>query len=60
MGNTSSHTHEPLERGFTRDRFGDIKNTVGLFMISFCLGFVFLLIFFLLFTVMLNQLTFTL
>ncbi|XP_031617465.1 protein numb isoform X2 [Contarinia nasturtii] len=27
MGNTSSHTHEPLERGFTRDRFGDIKNS---------------------------------
>lgn len=36
MGNsTSAHTHEPLERGFTRDRFGDIKNTVCLFIILF-------------------------
>ncbi|TMW43875.1 hypothetical protein DOY81_011043 [Sarcophaga bullata] len=26
MGNTSSHTHEPLERGFTRGKFGDVKN----------------------------------
>lgn len=29
MGNTSSHTHEPLERGFTRGKFGDVKNGVG-------------------------------
>ncbi|CAD7085811.1 unnamed protein product [Hermetia illucens] len=27
MGNSSSHTHEPLERGFTRGTFGDVKNT---------------------------------
>ncbi|XP_017843958.2 protein numb isoform X2 [Drosophila busckii] len=26
MGNSSSHTHEPLERGFTRGKFGDVKN----------------------------------
>lgn len=26
MGNSSSHTHEPLERGFTRGTFGDVKN----------------------------------
>lgn len=29
MGNSSSHTHEPLERGFTRGKFGDVKNGVG-------------------------------
>lgn len=29
MGNSSSHTHEPLERGFTRGgKFGDVKNSV--------------------------------
>uniref|UniRef100_T1GQS7 PID domain-containing protein n=1 Tax=Megaselia scalaris TaxID=36166 RepID=T1GQS7_MEGSC len=28
MGNSSSHTHEPLERGFTRGgKFGDVKNS---------------------------------
>ncbi|XP_017006294.2 protein numb isoform X1 [Drosophila takahashii] len=26
MGNSSSHTHEPLERGFQRGKFGDVKN----------------------------------
>ncbi|XP_055379325.1 protein numb [Condylostylus longicornis] len=26
MGNSSSHTHEPLDRGFTRGKFGDVKN----------------------------------
>lgn len=31
MGNTASHTHEPLERGYARDAYGDIKNTVCLF-----------------------------
>lgn len=31
MGNTPSatHTHEPLEHGFVRGKFGDIKNAVG-------------------------------
>lgn len=30
MGNSSSHTHEPLERGFTRGgKFGDVKNSVS-------------------------------
>lgn len=30
MGNTSSHTHEPLERGnFQRGKFGDVTNGVG-------------------------------
>lgn len=28
MGNQPSHTHEPLEHGFTRDAYGDIKNSV--------------------------------
>lgn len=27
MGNSTS-THEPLERGFTRGTYGDVKNTV--------------------------------
>lgn len=39
MGNTSSHTHEPLERGFARDRFGDIKNTVCLTIIMISSSF---------------------
>jgi len=34
MGNSSSHTHEPLERGFTRGKFGDVKNGVGFFLNS--------------------------
>lgn len=38
MGNTSSHTHEPLERGFARDRFGDIKNSVCFFLFLFRYG----------------------
>ena len=29
MGNSSS-SHQPLERGFTRGTFGDIKNVVGI------------------------------
>lgn len=28
MGNSSSHTHEPLDKGFTRGTYGDVKNTV--------------------------------
>ena len=29
MGSSSSHTHEPLERGFTRGgKFGDVQNSV--------------------------------
>lgn len=27
MGNSSSHNHEPLDRGFTRGTYGDVKNT---------------------------------
>ncbi|KAJ6646426.1 Protein numb [Pseudolycoriella hygida] len=27
MGNSSSHTHEPLDKGFTRGTYGDVKNT---------------------------------
>lgn len=35
MGNTASHSHQPLERGYARDAFGDIKNTVCLIYFSF-------------------------
>lgn len=36
MGNSSSHTHEPLDKGgFTRGTYGDVKNTVCNFMFSF-------------------------
>lgn len=27
MGNSSSHTHEPLDKGFTRGTYGDVKNS---------------------------------
>lgn len=31
MGNSSSHTHEPLDKGFTRGTYGDVKNTVCIY-----------------------------
>lgn len=39
MGNSSS-SHQPLERGFTRGTYGDIKNVVCIHIscISFCHG----------------------
>lgn len=36
MGNTASHAHESLDKGFTRGTFGDVKNTVGFFVLFFC------------------------
>jgi hypothetical protein len=33
MGNSSSSHHQPLERGFTRGTFGDVKNAVCSFFI---------------------------
>lgn len=36
MGNSSSHTHVPLERGYTRDAYGDIINTVCLLKFFIC------------------------
>lgn len=50
MGNTASHTHEPLERGYARDAYGDIKNTVCLFYLFVCV----LLIFGIFFSVVLS------
>lgn len=35
MGNSSSHTHEPLDKGFTRGTYGDVKNTVCTFSFYF-------------------------
>lgn len=45
MGNSTS-SHEPLERGFTRGTFGDVKNTVGIisFCCDWCILFTFILI----------------
>lgn len=37
MGNSSSHTHEPLERGFTRGgKFGDVQSSVSKSLEYFC------------------------
>lgn len=36
MGNSSS-SHQPLERGFTRGTFGDVKNVVGIFFYYYSL-----------------------
>lgn len=42
MGNSSSHTHEPLDKGFTRGTYGDVKNTVcNFFMFFFIFDFYF-------------------
>lgn len=39
MGNSSSHTHEPLDKGFTRGTYGDVKNTVCIYVFIFTIFF---------------------
>lgn len=48
MGNSSSHTHQQFDRAYTRDAYGDVKNTVRLLFtfyfvfISVCLCLLFI------------------